>query len=51
MKLMSSQPMTSDTIDELRSRRRRQDVEEYDVNMVTVELTQTEIDSIDKSRN
>ena len=50
MKMMYSQPMTSDTIDESRSR--SQDVkEECDVNMVTVDLTQAEIDSIDESRN
>ena len=48
--MMYSQPMTSDTIDESRSR--SQDVkEECDVNMVTVDLTQAEIDSIDESRN
>ena len=50
MRMMNSQPMTSDTIDESRSR--SQDVEEEcDVNMVTVDLTQAEIDSIDESRN
>ena len=50
IKMMYSQSMTNDTIDELRSR--RQDVEEEDdVNMVTVDLTQTEFDSSDESRN
>ena len=50
MRMMNSQPMTSDTIDESRSR--SQDVEEEcDVNMVTVDLTQAEIDSINESRN
>ena len=50
MRMMHSQPMTVDTVDELRSR--SQDIkEECDVNMVTVDLTQAEIDSIDESRS
>ena len=50
MRMLYSHPMASDTIDELRSR--SQGVkEECDVNMVTVDLTQAEIDSIDESRN
>ena len=53
MKLRNTHPMTSDTVDESRSRRRQQHVGEKccDVNMVTVDSTHTDIDSIDESRN
>ena len=52
IKLTSIHPVTSDTIDESKSQQQRQNIEEEcDVNMVMVDLTQSEIDSIDESGN